>query len=169
MVKLRLSRMGKKKRPFYRIVAMNLKAPQQGHALAQVGIYDPISSQVRIDEEKALLWLKRGAVMTNTVRALFDSQGVLARWKGLEPRIREDALTQDKPKRRRKLAAAAQQADSKATDEGAEATAVAETDEGAIEEVAEETPEPAAVNTEDPAAESAEEPAEAPAATEGDE
>ena len=155
MVKLRLSRMGKKKRPFYRIVAMNLKAPQQGHALAQVGIYDPINSQVRIDEEKALLWLKRGAVMSNTVKALFDSQGVLARWKGLEPRVREDALTQDKPKRRRKIAAA-EQADSKATDEGA------------VEEVADVTPEPVAVVTEE-VVESTEEPAEASAAAEGDE
>ena len=161
--------MGKKKRPFYRIVAMNLRAPQQGRALAQVGIYDPISSEVRIDEEIALLWLKRGAVMSNTVRALFDSQGVLARWKGLEPRIREDALTQDKPKRRRKLAAAAQQADSKATDEDAETTAVAKTDEGTVEEAAEATPEPAAADAEDPAAESAEEPAEASAAPEGEE
>ncbi len=168
MVKLRLSRMGKKKRPFYRIVAMNLKAPQQGHALAQVGIYDPINSQVRIDEEKALLWLKRGAVMSNTVKALFDSQGVLARWKGLEPRVREAALTHDKPKRRRKIAAAAQQVDSKATEEDAEATSISATDEGAVEEVAEVMPEPVVVDAEE-AVESTEEPAEASAAAEGDE
>lgn len=106
MVRIRLSRMGKKKRPFYRIVAMNIRAPQQGHVLAQVGIYDPINSQVRIDEEAALLWLNRGAVMSDTVKALFDSQGVLALRKGLEPRVRDDALTKEKPKRRRKIAAA---------------------------------------------------------------
>ena len=141
MVKLRLTRMGKKKRPFYRIVAMNLKAPQQGHALAQVGIYDPINSHVRIDEEKALLWLERGAVMSDTVKTLFDSQGVLARWKGLEPRVREDALTQDKPKRRRKLSAIAQQTQDTDAAEDGEATAVAESEEANVEEAAETAPE----------------------------
>jgi len=156
LVKLRLRRMGKKKRPFYRIVAINLKAPQQGHALAQVGIYDPINSDVRIDEEKALLWLQRGAVMSNTVKALFDSQGILARSKGLEPRVREDALTQDKPKRRRKLAATALPVEVKDADEEVEAAAVAET-EDVVAEAAPETP----ADAEESAAESSEEPAEA--------
>ncbi len=119
MVKIRLSRMGKKKQPFYRIVAMNLRTPQQGHALEQVGIYDPINSQVRIDQEVALLWLNRGATMSNTVKALFDSQGVLARWKGLEPHVRDGALTREKPKRRRKVAAA-QQAETKIADDDLE-------------------------------------------------
>ena len=101
MVKLRLSRIGKSKQPFYRIVAMNVSSPRNGRALAHLGTYDPLHSSVKIDEERALQWLNNGAQMTETVKALFDSQGLLARWKGLQGMVREDALTRDKPKRRR--------------------------------------------------------------------
>lgn len=106
MVKLRLSRMGKKKQPFYRIVATHGTVGRQGQALDLVGTYDPLHSIVKINEENALLWLNRGAEMTETVEALFRSQGVLARWKGFEGAVKEGALSVDKPKRRRKLAAA---------------------------------------------------------------
>jgi small subunit ribosomal protein S16 len=106
LVKLRLSRMGKKKQPFYRIVATHATVGRQGQALALVGTYDPLHSIVKINEEDALLWLNRGAVMTETVKALFRSQGLLARWKGFEGAVKEGALNVDKPKRRRKLATA---------------------------------------------------------------
>jgi len=98
--------MGKKKQPFYRIVAMHSTVGRQGQSLGLVGTYDPLHSAVKINEEDALLWLNRGAVMTPTVEALFRSQGVLARWKGFEASVKEGALSTDKPKRRRKLAAA---------------------------------------------------------------
>ena len=104
MVKLRLKRLGKKKQPFYRIVAIHSTLSRQGRALDQIGTYSPQNSAVRINEESAIQWLNRGAVMTETVEALFRSQGVLARWKGLEGTERKNALTKDKPKRRRKLA-----------------------------------------------------------------
>ena len=107
MVKLRLSRIGKRKQPYYRIVAMNVSAPRNGRALAEVGTYDPLHASVKIDTERAIEWLNNGAQMTETVAALFDSQGVLAQWQGREAQVREDALRQDKPKRRRKLAAQA--------------------------------------------------------------
>ena len=107
MVKLRLMRMGRKKRPFYRIVAAQLTSPRDGHNLAIVGSYDPINTQLNIDEEAVILWLNRGAQMTETVKDLMKNQGVLARWKGLEGTVREDALRQDKPARRRKMATAA--------------------------------------------------------------
>ena len=106
MVKLRLTRLGKKKQPFYRIVAMNSTTGRQGQALGYIGTYNPLHSSVDINEENALLWLNRGAEMTETVEALFRGQGLLARWKGLEGTVKEDALKTDKPKRRRKLAAA---------------------------------------------------------------
>ena len=64
-------------------------------------------ASVKIDEERAIEWLNKGAQMSETVADLFHSQGVLARWKGAEGRVRDDALTGDKPKRRRKKAAAA--------------------------------------------------------------
>ena len=107
MVKLRLKRIGKRKQPYYRIVAAHGTVARNGRALAEVGLYDPLHASVKIDEERAIEWLNKGAQMTETVAALFHSQGVLARWKGGEGRVRDDALTHDKPKRRRKKAAAA--------------------------------------------------------------
>lgn len=107
MVKLRLTRLGKNKQPFYRIVAADVKTGQQGSALGLVGTYDPLHARVTINEEAALNWLNRGAQMTGTVETLFRSQGLLARWKGIEGKVRVDALSKDKPARRRKLAASA--------------------------------------------------------------
>ncbi|MCY3791531.1 MAG: 30S ribosomal protein S16 [Gemmatimonadetes bacterium] len=106
MVKLRLKRIGKRKQPYYRIVAAHVSVARNGRALAEVGFYDPMHASVKIDEERAIEWLNKGAQMSETVADLFHSQGVLARWKGEEGRVRDDALTGDKPKRRRKKAAA---------------------------------------------------------------
>lgn len=135
MVKLRLSRIGKRKQPYYRIVAMNVSAPRNGRALAEVGTYDPLHASVKIDTERAIEWLNNGAQMTETVAALFDSQGVLAQWQGREAQVREDALSQDKPKRRRKLAA---QAATPAAEEAPEAEAAAEAQEAPAEGAGEE-------------------------------
>ncbi len=106
MVKLRLKRLGRKKRPYYRIVAMDANSPRDGQALAEVGMYDPLLSKVDLDEEAALHWLNAGARMTGTVRALLKNQGLLSRWRGLEGTVTEGFLTLDKPKRLKKLAAA---------------------------------------------------------------
>ena len=106
MVKLRLKRIGKRKQPYYRIVAAHVSVARNGRALAEVGLYDPTHASVKIDEERAIEWLNKGAQMSETVADLFHSQGILARWKGEEGRVRDDALTGDKPKRRRKKAAA---------------------------------------------------------------
>ena len=134
MVKLRLSRIGKRKQPYYRIVAMNVSAPRNGRALAEVGTYDPLHASVKIDTERAIEWLNNGAQMTETVAALFDSQGVLAQWQGREAQVREDALSHDKPKRRRKLAA---QAATPAAEEAPEAEAAAEAPEAPAEDAGE--------------------------------
>ncbi len=106
MVKLRLKRIGKRKQPYYRIVAAHISVARNGRSLAEVGFYDPTHASVKIDEERAIEWLNKGAQMSETVADLFHSQGVLARWKGEEGRVRDDALTGDKPKSRRKKAAA---------------------------------------------------------------
>ena len=135
MVKLRLSRIGKRKQPYYRIVAMNVSAPRNGRALAEVGTYDPLHASVKIDTERAIEWLNNGAQMTETVAALFDSQGVLAQWQGRAAQVREDALSQDKPKRRRKLAA---QAATPAVAEAPEAEAAADAPEAPAEDAGEE-------------------------------
>ena len=137
MVKLRLKRIGKRKQPYYRIVATHVSVARNGRTLAEVGLYDPMHASVKIDEERAIEWLNKGAQMSETVADLFHSQGVLARWKGAEGRVRDDALAGDKPKRRRKKAAAApvQPAEPVEQEEAAPAEqAVAESAESAEQE-----------------------------------
>lgn len=78
-VKLRLKRMGQKKKPFYRIVAADSRAPRDGRFIEQIGYYNPVSEpiELKIDAEKAQKWLKTGAQPTDTVRALLKKTGVL--------------------------------------------------------------------------------------------
>lgn len=119
MVKLRLKRMGSKKRPFYRIVAMTDNQPRSGQALAELGTYDPVHARFTVDEEATLGWLNDGAQMTETVHDLLHNRGILARWRGFAGIEREGVLSGAKPKRRKKLAAAAAAA---AAQEGASAS-----------------------------------------------
>jgi small subunit ribosomal protein S16 len=72
MVKIRLKRLGAKKRPFYRIVAMDARAPRNGKCLDEIGIYDPMQDPalIQIDQEKLKKWLSQGAQLTEAVRSL---------------------------------------------------------------------------------------------------
>ena len=78
-VKLRLKRMGAKKRPFYRIVAADSRSPRDGRFIEVVGTYNPITepAEVKVNEELALKWLQNGAIPTDTVRDLLRKQGVM--------------------------------------------------------------------------------------------
>ena len=145
MVKLRLKRIGKRKQPYYRIVAAHVSVARNGRALAEIGLYDPMHASVKIDEERAIEWLNKGAQMSETVADLFHSQGVLARWKGEEGRVRDDALTGDKPKRRRKKAAAApvQPAEPVEQEEAASAEQVEQEAAESVEQDEQATAEPA--------------------------
>jgi small subunit ribosomal protein S16 len=98
--------MGRKKHPFYRIVATPASTSRSGQSLAEIGFYDPIGPRIELDTERAMEWLKNGAEMTPTVRSIFASQGVLALMQGGEASVDAAAFTSDKPKRRRKLGAA---------------------------------------------------------------
>jgi small subunit ribosomal protein S16 len=71
-----------KGRPFYRIVVANSTSPRDGAFIEQVGYYDPMTdpATIKIDEEKALLWLNRGAQPSDTTASLLRKQGVLTRW-----------------------------------------------------------------------------------------
>ncbi len=79
MVKLRLTRMGAKKSPFYRIVAIDSRKARDGEYIEQIGYYDPISDpkKIVIDGEKAKAWLAKGAQPTDTVLGLLISQGII--------------------------------------------------------------------------------------------
>lgn len=74
-IKLRLTRMGSKKRPFYRIVAINSETRRDGRPLEYVGFYNPMvePAEVKIDKEKVEKWLERGAEASNTVKSLLKA------------------------------------------------------------------------------------------------
>ena len=77
-VKLRLTRMGAKKKPTYRIVATDSRRPRNGKYLELVGTYSPVGeAQVKINEEVALKWLNNGAIPTDTVRNLLSKEGIM--------------------------------------------------------------------------------------------
>ena len=78
MVKIRLRRMGAHKKPFYRIVVADSRAPRDGRFIEELGYYDPMKkpADVKIDEEKAKKWLATGAQPTDTVKALFQKNGI---------------------------------------------------------------------------------------------
>lgn len=78
-VKLRLMRMGAKKKPFYRIVAADSRSPRDGRFIEVIGTYNPLVSpaETKVDEELAIKWLKNGATPTDTVRNLFSKAGVM--------------------------------------------------------------------------------------------
>lgn len=76
-VKIRLQRYGSNKKPFYRVVASDSKAPRDGKFLEIIGTYDPLIDQVNIDAEKVTKWVDRGAQPTDTVKSLFRKYNVL--------------------------------------------------------------------------------------------
>ena len=80
MVKIRLKRMGAKKKPFYRIVVADARTPRDGKAIAQLGYYDPLQepSLVKVDVDQAKQWIKSGAQPTDKVRALLTKAGAYA-------------------------------------------------------------------------------------------
>ena len=79
-VKLRLKRMGAKKKPTYRIVATDSRRPRDGEYLELIGTYSPLVEEVKINEEVALKWLNNGATPTDTVRNLFSKVGIMKKF-----------------------------------------------------------------------------------------
>ncbi len=79
-VKLRLTRMGAKKRPTYRIVASDSRQKRDGEYLELVGTYNPIASETKINEEVALKWLRCGAQPSDTVRNLLSEAGIMKKF-----------------------------------------------------------------------------------------
>ena len=79
MVKIRLKRMGAKKNPFYRIVVADSRVARDGKTIEEIGYYDPTKdpSVIQVDAEAAKKWISQGAQPTDTVRVLFQKNGVL--------------------------------------------------------------------------------------------
>ena len=79
-VKLRLTRMGAKKRPTYRIVASKKKKKRDGQYIELVGTYNPIANETKINEEVALKWLTLGAQPSDTVKNLLSKAGIIQKF-----------------------------------------------------------------------------------------
>ena len=78
MVKIRLARLGAHKRPFYRLVVADSRARRNGPFIEILGTYDPLKepSEIKLDLEKAKLWLQRGAQPTDIVKKLMQRAGL---------------------------------------------------------------------------------------------
>ena len=81
MVKLRLKRMGSKRKPFYRIVAADSRSPRDGRIIETIGTYNPTTTpaSITVNEELAVKWLKDGAQPSDTVRNILSKQGIMKR------------------------------------------------------------------------------------------
>ena len=79
MVKIRLKRMGAHKKPVYRVVVADSRAPRDGKFIEEIGYYNPLKdpAEIRINEESAKKWLETGAQPTDTVKKLFKISGIL--------------------------------------------------------------------------------------------
>jgi small subunit ribosomal protein S16 len=83
LVRIRLRRVGAKKRPSYRVVVADIRAPRDGAFIDTIGHYDPLTDPetVVINEEKALHWLGQGAQPTATTTRLLSKTGILEKFK----------------------------------------------------------------------------------------
>ncbi len=81
-VKIRLKRMGSKKRPFYRIVVADSRNAVTGGIIEEIGTYNPVSEakEVKLDADSAVQWLHNGAKPSDTVRKLLSDHGVMERF-----------------------------------------------------------------------------------------
>ncbi len=170
-VKLRLTRMGRKKRPFYRIVATDSRARRDGKYLEKIGTYNPLTrpAEIEINKELALKWLERGAQPSQTVRNFLSKQGILfeydlrkrglneeeialeyKKWEALqaERKKKEEAVAAMKKREEEKKAA--EEAKAKAKEEAAKA-AKEEAEKAAEEDAEAEAEEKAKAEGEDKA------------------
>ena len=190
-VKIRLKKMGSKKRPFYRLIAADSRSPRDGRFLETLGNYNPMvePAEIKIDEDKVYKWLDNGAKPTVSAANLLKAEGILERWEllksgvtiaELDAKIEERRAKQPKaqPKEKKKLSkkaiAAAKTAEeeaAKAAEEEAKPAEVAKPVE-TVEEVeapAEAPAEEAPAEDKKPAEEAPAEEAEAPAEESGEE
>ena len=91
-VKIRLRRMGGKKDSFFRSVVADSRSPRDGRFVESIGYYDPTTepATVKMDEEKALEWIAKGAQVTDTVKALLQKQGTLKKIEEMKQQARKE-------------------------------------------------------------------------------
>lgn len=81
-VKIRMRRMGSKRKPFYRIVVADSRMPRDGRFIEEVGYYNPLTNpeEVKLEEDKIFEWLEKGAQPSDTVRSLLSKAGLMTRY-----------------------------------------------------------------------------------------
>jgi len=100
-VKIRLTRRGRKKQPFYHIVVADSRAPRDGKYIEKLGMYDPTRqpATIDLDFDKALSWVQKGAQPTETCRAILSYKGVMYK-KHLLKGVEKNALTEEEAERK---------------------------------------------------------------------
>ena len=93
-VKLRLKRMGTKKRPFYRIVATDSRNRRDGRFIEELGYYDPLTvpPNIKLEEELIFKWLKNGAIPSPNVEALMRRMGTMKKWQFVKDGVAADQV-----------------------------------------------------------------------------
>ena len=93
-VKLRMKRMGTKKRPFYRIVATDSRNRRDGRFIEELGYYDPLTTppNIKLDEEQIFKWLKNGAIPSTNVEGLMRRAGILKKWQFVKDGVPADQI-----------------------------------------------------------------------------
>jgi small subunit ribosomal protein S16 len=137
-VRIRLRRMGAKKRPFYRFVATESRYARDGRFIETLGYYNPIETpaKVKVEEEKIFKWLKDGAQMSETVASIFRQINLLDKFEKIQAGESGDGVQikseiRERRKRRKKAKAAAELTE-ETTEESAESSdAPAETEKPA--------------------------------------
>ncbi|MBO7605808.1 MAG: 30S ribosomal protein S16 [Elusimicrobiaceae bacterium] len=147
-VRIRLSRGGSKKRPFYRIVAADQRAPRDGRFIEKLGTYNPLlpkdhAERLVVDSEKVLAWLQKGAQPTERLQKLFANLGLCTapviheQPKKTAPRAKTLERIKEKEEKAKAAAEAAAAAKAEAEAAAAAAKAEAEAAEQAVAESAE--------------------------------
>lgn len=80
MVKIRLTRTGRHFDPTYRMVVADSRYARDGRFIEQVGFYDPITDEIKLDEEKIMSWLNKGAQVSDTVTSILSKHGIIAKF-----------------------------------------------------------------------------------------
>jgi small subunit ribosomal protein S16 len=93
-VKIRLKKMGSKKRPFFRFVAADVRSPRDGRFIEVLGYYNPMTDppDVKLDDDKIFKWLDAGAEPTESVAQLLRKAGLLERWQLLKQGVKISEL-----------------------------------------------------------------------------
>lgn len=78
-VRIRLKRIGTHKKPYYRLVVADSRSPRDGRFIEMLGTYDPLKkpAEIKVNQDKTLSWLKKGAVPSDTVKTLLSKVGVM--------------------------------------------------------------------------------------------